>query len=177
MARSVAFLRGINVGGHRVSKDELVDVFERLGFEGVSTFRASGNVLFDAAAAKPRAAAIESALKRALGYEVPVFLRTAKQIEAIATLEPFTANQHSASTGKLQVTFLARRPAAAAASKALGLATADDLLALEASELYWLPKRGTQESDLDHAALARLLGPATMRTMGTVELIAGRLTR
>jgi hypothetical protein len=30
------------------------------------------------------------------------------------------------------------------------------------------------ESELDHGALARLLGPSTVRTMGTVEQIAMR---
>ena len=49
--RYVAFLRGINVGGHRVSMADLRDVFTSLKFGNVDTFIASGNVIFDAPAA------------------------------------------------------------------------------------------------------------------------------
>ena len=46
MTRSVAFLRGINVGGHRVTKEQLVAPFAGLGCGDLDTFLASGNVLF-----------------------------------------------------------------------------------------------------------------------------------
>lgn len=173
----VAFLRGINVGGHKATKEQLITAFERVGFEMVSTFRASGNVLFDSgASAPPEPEAIERELAQELGYEAPVFLRSADEIAAVAAFEPFTPHQHSASTGKLQVSFLRGRPSPTAAESALALATEDDPLALAASELYWLPKGGMRDSSLDLKALDRLLGASTMRTMGTVELIAGRLT-
>lgn len=61
-------------------------------------------------------------------------------------------------------------------AEALKLATTDDPLALEGSELYWLPKGGTRDSALDLKSLERLLGTSTMRTKGTVELIAERLS-
>ena len=43
MSRYAAFLRGMNVGGHRLSNDELRSHFAALGFAEVATFRASGN--------------------------------------------------------------------------------------------------------------------------------------
>ena len=46
MTRYVAFLGGINVGGHRVSMERLRTEFGTLGFLDVSTFIASGNVIF-----------------------------------------------------------------------------------------------------------------------------------
>jgi uncharacterized protein (DUF1697 family) len=172
----VAFLRGINVPRHSASKKQLCAAFERLGFEAVSTFRASGNVLFDAGSSNPKPQPIERALGEELGYAVPVFLRSARQIAAIAAFEPFTPEQLLASNGKLQVSFLAKRPAKGDRAKALALATPDDPLTLEGSELYWLPKGTMRESSLDLKALDRLLGASTMRTKGTVELIAQRLT-
>jgi uncharacterized protein (DUF1697 family) len=49
LSKYVAFLRGINVGGHKTIKmDELKEAFEANGFKNVKTFLASGNVLFDA---------------------------------------------------------------------------------------------------------------------------------
>ena len=37
----------MNVGGHRITNDELRAAFARIGFEDVGVFRASGNVAFD----------------------------------------------------------------------------------------------------------------------------------
>ena len=48
MTLHAAFLRGMNVGGQRITNAELRDEFEALGFESVTTFRASGNVIFEA---------------------------------------------------------------------------------------------------------------------------------
>lgn len=48
MARVAAFLRGINLGNRRLKMDELRAVFEELGYSGVDTFLASGNVVFEA---------------------------------------------------------------------------------------------------------------------------------
>lgn len=175
MPTHVAFLRGINVGGHRVSKDRLVSAFEAVGLEDVSTFRASGNVLFSSGSAKPDAAAIETSLEDALGYAVPTYVRSAKQVSAIAAREPFPAREVATSKGKLQVVFLLKRPAKGAAAKVLALQTDRDRLALEGTELFWLPSGGTQESELDLKAVDAAFGPSTHRTMGTVQLIAAKL--
>ena len=175
MARYAAFLRGINVGGRTAKKDQLISALDGLGFEDVSTFRASGNVLFDAGSRRPKAADLEAALGKALGYDVPVYLRSAAQLERVAAFEPFSAKQLAASKGKLQVGFLLKKPSAKARREALELATKDDPLAVEGAELYWLPKGGMMDSDLDQKALEKILGPWTMRTMGTVEQMAARL--
>ena len=45
--RYLAFLRGMNVGGHRVSMEDLRAIFVELKFGNVETFIASGNVIFD----------------------------------------------------------------------------------------------------------------------------------
>lgn len=175
MTRYAAFLRGMNLGGRRIANEALRSHFEALGCEEVATFRASGNVVF---AKEGRAAALTSQLEmglaEALGYEVPVFLRTAKELLAIAAHDPFDAKAISASKGKPQIALLTKKPSAAAAKKALALSTDDDRLAIEARELYWLPKGGLSESDLDLDALAKILGPTTIRTKGTIDQIAAK---
>jgi len=103
-----------------------------------------------------------------------VFLRTIHEVAAIAAREPFDSKAVAKSKGKLQVSFLAKKPTAAAKKKALALATDEDLLAIEGRELYWLPSGGISESDLDLKALDATLGPGTIRTMGTVEQIAAK---
>ncbi len=47
MLRFVAFIRGINVGGRTVKKEKLQEAFNSLGFHNVSTFKQSGNVIFE----------------------------------------------------------------------------------------------------------------------------------
>ena len=106
----------------------------------------------------PEPEAIERELERELGYAAPVFLRSADQLAEVAAFAPFSAEQHAASDGKLQVTFLLDAPAKATRVAVLDMATADDPLALRGSELYWLPKGSMRDSGLELKALAKLLG-------------------
>ncbi len=177
MQRYVAFLRGMNLGNRRIKNPELQAEIESLGLLEVATFRASGNVVFGVEGREARTkltARIEAGLRDGLGYDVPVYLRSAAEVVAIAAREPFAAGALAASKGKLQVTMLRKKPPAAARKTVLALATDQDLLALEGSELFWLPSGGTLESELDQKAIAKALGPGTQRTMGTVEQIAAK---
>jgi uncharacterized protein (DUF1697 family) len=177
MARYVAFLRGMNLGGRRITNDELREAFEDLELTDVATFRASGNVVFDAPDGIEKAdiaTRIEAGLAESLGYDVPVFLRSCEQAAAIAAREPFAATQVKASAGKLQVALLPDSPGKPAKKEGLALATDEDRLAIEGTELYWLPSGGISDSDLDLKTLESLVGPWTMRTMGTIEQIAAR---
>ena len=171
-----AFLRAINLGATRkASGEQLRAAFQAAGLDEIASFRNSGNIVF---AGSGRAAeltgAIEGALRSELGFEVPVFLRTAAQLRAIAAQEPFPPRAVAASKGKPQVVLLPRKPAATAARAVLALANDEDRLAIEGSELYWLPAAGTQGSALDMKAIDRALGFNTMRTMGTIEGIAAK---
>ncbi|HEV3048630.1 MAG TPA: DUF1697 domain-containing protein [Solirubrobacteraceae bacterium] len=175
-----AFLRGMNVGGHRLTNDELRAHFQALGFAEVATFRASGNVTFaERAAAAPDPdgvrARIEAGLERLLGYAVPAFIRSHDEVRAIAAHEPFEPEQLRASAGKPQVSLLASAPAAGARRAVLAMATGEDRLAFGERELYWLPSGGLLQSPLDLDAIDRLLGVGTRRTKGTIEQIAARL--
>ncbi|HEU4736098.1 MAG TPA: DUF1697 domain-containing protein [Solirubrobacterales bacterium] len=176
MGQYVAFLRGMNLGGRRIKNEELREEFEALGFSAVACFRASGNVVFaaDGGSEVTLAEQIESGLGEALGYEVPVFLRSAAELSALAAHEPFGAAAVKASKGKLQVALLPKKPAAKARREALAEATDADRLALEGRELYWLPSGGISESDLDLKAIEAAVGPWTLRTMGTVEQIVAK---
>jgi uncharacterized protein (DUF1697 family) len=85
MARYVAFLRGINLGGRRITNEALRSHFEALGCEEVATFRASGNVIFSEDGRPAELASqLEEGLAEELGYEVPVFLCSEKELSAIA---------------------------------------------------------------------------------------------
>jgi uncharacterized protein (DUF1697 family) len=176
MSSHAAFLRGMNIGGRRLTNDELRAHFGAMGFAEVATFRASGNVVFAADAQPPEAVRerIESGLAAALGYAVPTFVRTAAEVRAVAAAMPFEAERLRGSAGKLQVGFLSEPASPQARADVIALAGENDGLVFDGRELYWLPAGGVLDSALDMASLARLLGAMTIRTKGTIELIAAK---
>lgn len=90
--RLVAFLRGINVGGHhKVPMATLRHVFTDMGFESVSTLLNSGNVRFESAETDLPALEqrLEARLKEAFGFPIPVMIRTAESLRALVDESPF----------------------------------------------------------------------------------------
>ena len=176
MPLHAAFLRGMNLGGRRITNDDLRAQFEALGFESVATFRASGNVVFQSSGTSEARLRerIEAGLEEGLGYAVPTFIRAAGALREIAASEPFDPAEVAGSKGKLQVALLAAAPPRAASKRALEMATDEDRLAFGKRELFWLPSGGISDSKLDVKALEELTGTWTMRTMGTIEQIAAR---
>ena len=55
MALYAAFLRGMNVGGHRITNAELGAIFTAMDLQDARCFRASGNVVFGASERSPAA--------------------------------------------------------------------------------------------------------------------------
>ena len=177
MSVHVAFLRGMNVGGHRITNADLTATFADLGFESVTTYRASGNVIFESPGRVEGelVAEIEEGLEESLGYAVPTFVRSAGEVRSIADFDPFDLELVASSKGKLQVSLLAREPTKKERDAVLAAGTDDDRLLITERELYWLPCGGTMESDLGMDAFEDVLGPSTMRTKGTIEGIASKL--
>jgi uncharacterized protein (DUF1697 family) len=177
--RYVAFLRALNVGGHTVKMDALRAHFEALGFDNVSTFIASGNVLFesgetDAAKLERR---IEQALHEALGYEVATFLRTEAELAEVAAYEPFPdAEPRDGDTR--YVVFLQKPLDAAARERVNQLANDRDLLHLNGRELHWLRRGSLLDSTIADKDWRRAYGRAltTSRNLNTVRRIAAKLS-
>lgn len=107
--RHVAFLRGMNVGGHRLTNEELCAHLAALGLRDVWAFQASGNVVFDAGRRGDVARHVETGLRAALGYEVPTFLRSEDEVVEVASRVTFDPDAR-AGRGKEQVLFLAEVP-------------------------------------------------------------------
>jgi uncharacterized protein (DUF1697 family) len=168
MTRYVAFLRGINVRGHQVKMDQLAAQFEALEFDNVSTFIASGNVIFESSGKpttlEPR---IEQHLALWLGYAVNTFLRSENEIASIAAHEPF------ADPGTAYVVLLRSAPDAATRTRMLDLANAHDQLVVHGREVYWKPT-SFGESPVG-GALNKLLGAEnTVRNANTLRRLAAR---
>ncbi|HEX8072448.1 MAG TPA: DUF1697 domain-containing protein [Pyrinomonadaceae bacterium] len=176
MPRLFAFLRAINVGGRNVTMERLRRLFAAQGFARVETFIASGNVVFEAAAADVRALErdIEDSLRAGLGYEVATFIRTEAELAAVAAYKPFPQAELDAAAA-LNVAFLHERPDAATARNLLALRTARDDFRVRGREVYWLCRTRQSESVFSNAVLERALGlRSTMRGANTIRRLAAK---
>lgn len=88
----VAFLRGINVGGHhKVPMAELCKEMEKLNFENIVTLLNTGNIIFDAVTDDPvkLKKIISEHLEKVFGFPVPAVVRKAKTIRTLLDDDPF----------------------------------------------------------------------------------------
>ena len=167
---AVVFLRGMNLGRRRITNDDLISIFTRAGYTDVWAYQASGNVVLGAADSVDESK-ISATLEAALGYTVSVFVRTAAQLHTIASASPMKGRTGSAG-GKPQIVFLA-------ATEELDLGSVfpeDHEVHRIDTELHWLPPAGLSELGNLHKDMDRVLGCTTVRTLGTIERLASRLT-
>lgn len=134
----VAFLRGIGLGKRRPQGAQLASIFETIGHADVATFIASGNVVFDAKGRDSSALekSASEALEKELGYQVDVFVRTARDVVAIAASTPFPDEDPSAIN--LHVAFLSAKPSPEATKALIAVRSAYDRFSVMGRELYWL---------------------------------------
>jgi uncharacterized protein (DUF1697 family) len=174
MPRCIAFLRAVNVGGRVVKMDTLKAQFEALGLARVSTFIASGNVIFDTRARDLSAleGKIETQLLDAFGFEVDTFIRSVDEVAAIAACRPFDPSALEIAP-TFVVGFVAA-PLDAAQRAALNrFDNALDAFHAQGREVYWMSRNRQNESKFSNAAFERALGlRATFRGMNTVRRIA-----
>ena len=176
MLRFIAFLRAINVGGHTVKMDHLRRLFESLGFAGVETFIASGNVVFETTSknAKTLERRIENRLRETLGFEVATFLRTDAELAAIANYKPFRQSDLNAAAA-LNIAFLADKLDDKLKQKLMALRTDIDAFHVHEREIYWLCRKKQSESTFSNAVLEKTLGrQSTLRGANTIKKIAAK---
>ena len=171
----IAFLRAINVGGHTVKMDRLRGLFEQVGFSGVETFIASGNVIFEAPVEDARALEqqIEAHLRQALGYAVATFIRTPAELATVAAHHPFPSAHPDNTT--LYIGFQPASPRDDARQKLLALQTPLDEFQVHGRELYWLCRTSISQSAVSGAKMERALGmPTTLRNVTTVRKLVAK---
>ena len=171
--RAVAFLRGINVGGHDVRNVRLEELFGQLDLERPTGFLASGNVMFGTERADTAALErdIASHLEANLGFAVPTFVRTGERVAAIAQAQPLADLP-----GKVHVAFLRTEPDGDLQDELREAATESDDLTFDGREVFWHVAGGFMDSALSGNEVNRLLGSDwTVRTLNTVTRLAGKL--
>ena len=164
MTAWVALLRAVNVGGTgKLARSELKAMCEELGFTAVTTYIASGNVVF---ASRKSEAAIKAVLEKRLaayaGKPVGVLIRTAAEMAQVAAENPFP----KLAPNRTVAVFLDRAPAADALKDVRG--QKDEKIRLGRREIYIHYGDGMGSS--------KLVIPAgkdgTARNMNTVATLA-----
>jgi uncharacterized protein (DUF1697 family) len=173
--RYVAFLRAINVGGHTVKMDALKRMFTELEFANVSTFIASGNVLFeserkDTAALEKQ---IEAHLEENLGYRVATFLRPTSELSGIANRKVFTPELLADPDNSLYIGFMASPPADEAKKRLTTFRSPYNDFHVHGREMYWLIRGKLTDSTVTGAKLEKALAtPVTLRNVTTIRRLA-----
>jgi uncharacterized protein (DUF1697 family) len=159
----VALLRAVNVGGRKLVMADLKAIAEELGFEKARTFIASGNLLLASSKSEAEVSSLlEEWLKKHMGAEVPVMVRTASEMAAIAKANPFRREPPS----KVAVIFFEEPPPKDSIEQARGIA--DEELALGRREIYVHYPSGMGRSKLRLPARAA----GTARNMNSVARLA-----
>jgi uncharacterized protein (DUF1697 family) len=83
----VAFLRAVNVGKRQMKMAELKALCEELGYSGVKTILASGNVRFETD--RDPKAELEAAIEKRWGFFSEAVMRSGAEIEAMLAANPF----------------------------------------------------------------------------------------
>jgi uncharacterized protein (DUF1697 family) len=173
--RYVAFLRGINVGGHRVKMDDLAKLFTALKFTNVSTFIASGNVIFDSSTSDtPRLEKqIEDHLERSLGYGAATFVRTPAEIASAIAANPFGSADNPDANHTVHIGFLRESLGKEAKRKLISLGGPMDEFEVIGRELYWLCRGRTSDSPVGWPVVAKTVAmPSTMRNLTMLRKLA-----
>lgn len=169
------FIRAINTGGRRLTNDELLAPFRVAGLDQVEAYQAAGNVTFVSDRTTDELAhELRERLSAAYGFEAPVFLRTVDELTTRTAMSPFPADELAASEGRVQITFMADQPTATQIGEVLTLVPSEDTVTFVGREWFWLPRAGVSASSLPVSRIEQIVGPMTMRTLGTVERMLRR---
>ena len=179
MPQFVALLRGVNVGkAKRVPMADLRALLAALGYDGVSTVLNSGNAVFRAAGGTParHAAAIAAAIAGRLHVEVPVVVKSARQLAAIVDDNPLADD--AADPSRLLVAFVQEPASLAGLGAVQEKVVPPERFHIGRGAAYLLCANGLLGSAAGEALLGRAGRSATTRNWATVlrlHALAGAL--
>jgi uncharacterized protein (DUF1697 family) len=167
MRNYIAFFRGVNVGGNRVSMKELVALLESLGCRSVKTYIQSGNAIFESQVdAVPLSAAINAEIRIRYGFEPEVLLLEPEDVSRAIHNNPFPEAESDPKS--LHLGFLASAPEQADWKALESLRKESEQYRLIGNVFYLLAPEGVGRSRLAANAERALGVPMTDRNWRTV---------
>ncbi len=151
------------------------DALTELGFDAVSSFANSGNLIFTSTGkAADHESAIRKSLEEVFGFEVTTFVRTARQVTALGTAKPFG----DIAAGHTHFALLPLTRLTAAEKKAVeGLSNDHDEVVVRGRDVHWLIRSKSTETTLGPKLWKDALpdNPTTARNMTLVTRLAAKL--
>jgi uncharacterized protein (DUF1697 family) len=169
MARLIALLRAVNVGGRKLPMAGLRALCGELGWEDVETYIQSGNLVFTAAG-RPEAleAKLESAIRERFGFHSDVMIRSAGQWAALLEANPF-AEASKAEPNRVLAGLAKGKLAPGAAEAVAARASAGERVELAGGALWFHYPAGVGTSKLTPSLIDRAAGsPVTARNWRTM---------
>ena len=177
MTRYVGLLYSITLAqGKRVLNAPLGALLEGLGYGGVRTLLATGNVVFDAPGDAPRAieADVEPAFAKAFGRQIDFIVRSGSDWERLAAVNPFPG-QSQADPSHVIVRVM-REPITPDAARLLAeRAGPAEIVRIVGGDPWFFFGAGVAGSKLTGVMKPGRIGPGTARNWNTVEKIAAAL--
>jgi len=168
MARYVALLRGINVGGSKPMRmADLRDLLSGLGYTDVATLLQSGNAVFTAGSRSAAAVrrAIEQAIEARFSFTVRVLIRTSEELAATVADNPLPVPDGS----RFLVWFLDTDPDLTRVHAFDAAAFEPERFAIGEQVIYvWCANRILESAVMGALAKQRLSLTATTRSWNTV---------
>jgi uncharacterized protein (DUF1697 family) len=149
---------------------DLVAMFQDTGCANVRTYIQSGNVLFDANAALltrvPKA--VNGKIKQGFGYDIPVVIRSAKQLEDAIRKNPFL--KRGEDEARLHIMFLASTPRPDLVKQLDPRRSDPDEFVVRGQDIYLYLRNGAAKTKLTNAYFdAKLMTISTGRNWRTVN--------
>ena len=169
-----ALLRGINVGGnHKVEMKKLKTLFEALGCINVSTYINSGNVIFESKEnQKNILKKVEDGLKQEFGFEIPILIKTEKEMKKIADSIP--DNWQNDSAQRTDVAYLFPEIDSTKILDELPVKKEFIEVRYIKGAIYWNVKReNVYKSQLAKLISHKLYKSMTVRNVNTARYLAG----
>lgn len=179
-ATTIALLRGINVGGHRLAMADLRALYESLGASEVRTLLASGNVVFRAPAKATAAFArrVEPAFAERFGFAAPTAFVTADQLARVIAANPLPMAGVNPSRCFVGFPVDGDMPALRAAlALVLARSWAPECLMLGEEASYFLQPDGIHDSPLAKAVDKAVRQRLTMRNWATLLKLQAEAAR
>lgn len=169
MTTYIALLRGINVGkAKRIAMADLRALLEGLGHADVATLLNSGNVVFRSGKKIPAkiAAEISGAIAAQLKIDVPVIVKSAKELATI--IDDNALADAAADPSRLLIAFVQEADALPALSAIAPHVVPPEQFLLGSEAAYLHCARGILESKAGEALVGKAGKAATTRNWATV---------
>lgn len=171
----ISILRGINVSGQKkIKMAALKALYEAQGFESVTTYIQSGNVIFESMGTNrdDLKKAIENAIEQKYLFHVPVDIRSNQELKTVVDNCPYEEAKAEENGTKVLVTFLKSTPEQQKQKLLQEYVKSPERLTIQGSEVYLYCPNGYGKSKLTNTFLESKLGvSATTRNWKSVKAL------